>query len=355
VVNRIFMNLPTTDMSETPADATGRARLDDGPATSRRTLGQPALYAALVVGAMLVAGVYGLRSEGIFACRADGYAGGRYLALCDVKSYGDYDHGAFWFGLELPSAALAEDAEVLFLGTSRMQLALSTDTVAAWFSAAPATYYLFGFSHSENTNFVAPLLERLRPRAKAYVINLDLFFSPLVTEPARVVMRDGGARGRYVQKRSWQRLHRAVCASIPRACRDEHAFFRTPETGAWVVAGGVNRPSATSFEDVVNDSVLQVYLSRSREFIAARPAPDHCIILTVVPTVRTPWGTLRSLADSLGLPFVAPRPDSLLTFDGSHLDGPSAQRWSSAFLAAAGPLIRRCIAEANGLASGSGR
>jgi len=37
--------------------------------------------------------------------------------------------------------------------------------------------------------------------------------------------------------------------------------------------------------------------------------------------------------------------DNLNTFDGSHLDAVSAERWSASFLETAGPRIRQCLAD----------
>ena len=79
------------------------------------------------------------------------------------------------FGLILePSAKKsAKCANVLFLGDSRMQYAFSSEHVKSWFSSISATYYLFGFMYSENSIFTRALLNKLTPRAKVYVINLD--------------------------------------------------------------------------------------------------------------------------------------------------------------------------------------
>ena len=65
---------------------------------------------------------------------------------------------------------------MLFLGNSRLQFAFSTSATADWFSAASARYYLLGFSYFENMIFAEPLLRKIRPRAKVYVINVDDFF-----------------------------------------------------------------------------------------------------------------------------------------------------------------------------------
>jgi hypothetical protein len=307
------------------------------------------VYVLCLSSCVLLAGIYGLRRDGIFACQAAGYQSGRYLSLCDGESYGDYDHGAFWFGLEPVASAHAQDAEVLFLGNSRMQLALSTDVTSHWFANAAASYYLLGFSHSETVNFVAPLLRTLQPRAKVYVINLDRFFTTVVTDPARVVMNDGASRARYQQKREWQPLHRALCSRLHRLCRDAPAFFRSPETGAWVVAGGEARPAPATYDSAVNEELLQTFLANGRDFVSGLPVPEECVILTVVPTVGTPLKTGKAFADATGRTFVAPLLDGLTTFDQSHMDHPSAERWSQAFFEGAGPAIQKCLADASGV------
>src|SRR5215813_13079420 len=60
----------------------------------------PASFALLVVLSFGGTFVYKLRVEGIFACPANGYDSNAYLSDCNVRTYGVYDHGAFWFGLE---------------------------------------------------------------------------------------------------------------------------------------------------------------------------------------------------------------------------------------------------------------
>jgi hypothetical protein len=53
-----------------------------------------------------------------------------------------------------------------------------------------------------------PLVDKLKPAAKVYIINSDLFFDPVETPPARpcCTMR---ARARYAQKHL-QHLHASV-------------------------------------------------------------------------------------------------------------------------------------------------
>jgi hypothetical protein len=60
-----------------------------------------------------------------------------------------------------------------------------------------------------------------------------------------------------------------------------------------------------------------------------------------------------AIAASLDHDVVAPQIEGLHTFDGSHLDEASAERWSAAFLKEAGPRIRDCV-DAAGVRLGPG-
>lgn len=293
---------------------------------------------------MLGAAGYALRTGGIFACQAGSYTGDRYLSYCQALKYGDYDHGAIWFGLEPEANQAAASADVLFVGNSRTQFGFSSDATDRWFAGASARYYLLGFSHYENFNFEAPLLKKLSPRARVYIINMDSFFEPVVQPPAATVMHDPGAEGRYRQKQLAQSVHQAICGLVPLACGDEYTIFRNRPTGSWVVAGGTFREADVGYDPSVDSAKVASYVARGQEFLPTLKADRSCVILTIVPTVQTAWGSARAIAAGLGTPFVAPQPEGLRTFDAIHLDRPSAERWSAAFFAEAGPVIERCLA-----------
>src|SRR5688500_17401087 len=92
---------------------------------SKLVLAAPArTYCLIIAVVALAAFAYSLRYQGIFSCQASGYGADRYLAYCQATSYSDYDHGAFWFGLEPEAVDAARNADVLFLGNSRMQFGL---------------------------------------------------------------------------------------------------------------------------------------------------------------------------------------------------------------------------------------
>ena len=323
-------------------DSTDVARLGPGSLVLAARSG---LYILLVLAVALGAGAYSLRKYGIFGCSASGYAADGYLGYCGTTSYGDYDHGAIWFGFEPAASAAATNAKVLFLGNSRTQFAFSSKSTADWFSALSESYYLLGFSHSENYTFEGPLLRKLHPRAKVYVINIDSFFERSETGPGKTVMRDESARTRYEQKRQWQRIHKGICTTFKAVCGNEGAFFRSRSAGAWLVTGGPFPSEPVSYDDDPDPNVVGSYTALGREFLPTLSVDRACTILTIVPTVKTDVGTAKAIAAEVGLNLVAPRLAGLTTFDGVHLDRESSERWSAAFFEEAGPQIRKCLGE----------
>jgi hypothetical protein len=303
------------------------------------------LYILLVLAVVLGAGMYSLRTYGIFSCQASNYSSDRYLSYCNATSYGDYDHGAIWFGLEPAVNAAAASAQVLFVGDSHTQFAFSSKATSDWFSSLSESYYLLGFSHDENYTFEAPLLRRLKPKAKVFVINIDSFFEPSESQPGKTVMRDPSARSLYEEKRKWQTIHRAICTTFKSVCAHDEAIFRSRSTGAWLLSNNQFPSKPVSYDDDIDQKRVASYTALGNEFLSSLPADRACMILTIVPTVKTGIGTAKAIAPAIGLNFVAPKLEGLVTFDQVHLAPESAQRWSAAFFEEAGPQIRKCLSE----------
>ena len=211
---------------------------------SGRSAEKPLPYIMILVVFVVGAYAYKLRTEGIFACPADDLPPRGYLAYCNATEYGDYDHGAFWYGLETENIHFATNAEVLFVGSSRMQFAFSTEATVDWFAARAIEYYLLGFSHTGNSRFLAPLLEKMNPKAKVYVINLDRFFDDRESEPVAEIFHGSDVRRRYGQKHRWQMLHHQICASVPSVCGNTLAFYRDADDGRWTLKGSAEFKAA---------------------------------------------------------------------------------------------------------------
>ena len=319
------------------------------PAWYRRAV--PTLYMLLIACSFAGVLIYKLRVDGIFACPAGGYDLNAFLCDCTARNYGDYDHGAFWYGLEPEARLAAADAQVLFVGSSRLQLAMSTAATSSWFSAPGIRYYLLGFSNSETVAFFGPLFSKIRPRARAYVINVDRFFDERVSPPTEDILRSRDTLERYEDKQTWQVLHRRLCAELPFVCGSAVAIFRARETGVWRRMGS-GRLEARPVSDGQPSNVERwnQYAALGEKFLAQLPVDRNCVILTIVPTVETKRAEAAAIAARLGLELLTPQIEGLRTFDGSHLDEASAERWSEAFLREAGPRIRRCVDVAQGTA-----
>ncbi len=303
-----------------------------------------AAYTCILLLACIGAYGYWIRTHTIFACRADGYSADRYLAYCNGANYGDYEHGAFQFSLEPSIENSVRNADVVFLGNSRLQVAFSTVHTEKWFSANSARYYLLGFSYYENELFEGKILQRIHPRANVYIINVDDFFEPSETVPVNMILHDPKALDKYEAKRFWQGVHERVCQSLKFLCGKQFTIFRSRNTGAYYTEGAVGpKVVPVSYNLEVNQNVASASIATAIDFLA-RFAQNKCVILTIVPYVGTELGTARAIASGAGLKLVTPGiVEGLRTYDGYHMDQPSARRWSQAFLQAAGPKIRSCL------------
>jgi hypothetical protein len=307
---------------------------------------QLALYIAVVLLAALASYAFWLKNRSIFACQAPGYSADRYLAYCGGGNYADFEHGAFFYDLEPPALDYARNADVLVLGNSTLQVALSNEATADWFKSASARYYLLAFSYNEDMVFTEQLLRRMNPHASVYIINVGDFFERRETAAANTILHDPDARNRYEWKRFAQWLHQPVCGAFPELCGRRFVIFRSRETGAYYRIAQQDEPvlpqNAVSYDPWVDPAVVKDSTALAIDFLK-RYTKGKCIILTNVPYPGTRVGNAEAIAAGAGLPLVAPNLDGLNTTDGYHLDRPSADRWSKAFLEAAGPEIRSCL------------
>lgn len=331
--------------AQKPSAAQAQSEQDVGTRSA-----SPTAYIFLIIIAAVSVYLYQLRNDGIFACQSDGYAGDAFLGECSARQYGNYEHGAFWFGTEPAAIDAASRAQVLFLGDSRLQVALSTPETANWFSRAAASFYLLAFGGGENMNFTGRLLEKLKPQATTFVINVDRFFEAWYTTPAKVLLQNPASEDRYKSKQRWQLPHRYICSFLAFACGRNFATFRSRSTGMYQMAGDLDpdgapvKSGAVSYNRSINREDIAKYIPRAEQFFAQFGMRRECVILTIVPYAGTRIETARALAAALGMTFVAPELDGLRMFDPTHLDQPSARVWSQKFYETAGPALERCIA-----------
>jgi hypothetical protein len=118
--------------------------------------------------------------------------------------------------------------------------------------------------------------------------------------------------------------------------RETGAYYRIPDDEPVVPE------NAVSYDRTADPAVVSDSTARAIDFLK-QFAKGRYVILINVPHPATKTGNAEAIAAGVGLPLIAPNLDGLNTSDGYHLDRPSAERWSKAFLEAEGPEIRSCL------------
>jgi len=270
-----------------------------------------------------------------------------YIGFCGGKHFGDFEHQAFYYGLFDTDRRIRE-ADVLFIGTSRMQFAFSHPNVAAFFSERHASFFLAGFSYNEGARFVDEVFKRHPPRPKILVINEDGFSAGGLSEPARYIVEHPVSG--FVDAK-FKEIAQAVISSfcqpghhsliLSTRCGRGDAFVRSRETGSWDSPGfsdekfigpypvGVMPPT----EEVFLLAWLGVAEPQARELIAH--ASPRCVVFTDAPSDAAVGVFAKALSGRLNAVTILPDLPGLPglhTYDRNHLDKQSAISWSNAFL-----------------------
>jgi hypothetical protein len=307
-------------------------------------------YVILVI---IVIGVIGakaleLRKWGIFACQSYGYSADRFVAYCGGQRYIDAERGIFWYGLDPAIAKNVQEADAIFLGDSRGLVAFSANSIREFFKQAnDAKPYNLAFAYAENSAFETQLLRKFKPlKAHLFIVHLDEhFFDDRETALAGYVMHNPNARQDYTNKQRWQMVHRPICNALPRLCGNSFVMWRSRENGNVIYEPGKTaREGLVSYDETtVDQNDIDRSVAVAKRFIQEF-GQDRCIMFTTSPTVGTRLANSRAIASALHIPLMVPANiDGLNTSDRVHLDAPSVERWSRAFLDVAGDRIRECL------------
>src|SRR5262249_42639470 len=147
-----------------------------------------------------------LRSGNLFTtCKPEGLNDTNFIAGCSAPLFGDYEHGAYYFGLEGAAVAHLRRAEVLVLGNSKAMFAFSTRATEDAFRRLGVPYYLLGFGYGESQLFPLALIKKYGLRPKALIINADPFFEE-ATQFQDVLEGDWATYLSYVARKYFYRL-----------------------------------------------------------------------------------------------------------------------------------------------------
>jgi hypothetical protein len=284
-------------------------------------------------------------------CQSSGYSDNSFLALCHNDRYGDYEHGALYYGIEPGLRDGIRTADVIFLGNSMGQAAFSSKTLRDYFHDRNVRFFVMGFGYGELSPFALAVWKKWRPAPKLLVINADPFFGDGVSAPGREALR---GRPEYllrlVLKMLFQRVHRAVCFIPWHACAErDRGTFRSAKTGQWSWTDPRVARRSIPVDPSAAKPLPQQYVDRGKAqggpFLAAVGVRRDCIVFTATPNSLTNSMELADeMAAALNIKLILPATDGLSTMDGAHLNPASAEIWSSRLLEEIAPIMRECLA-----------
>jgi len=295
-----------------------------------------------------------LAAHSLGRCNRSGFGADRFLAYCEVNTFGNYEHGAFYYDLEPEAVENLKKADVLLLGNSRSQYAFSSDAVADFFGKRGMRYFVLGFGYAEMSDFPLALVRRYHLQPKALIINADPFFLHEQMGQGHEIIHDRLmlVRGKYLFKKFLVAISELTCKIAPSACNAEGrapSLYRSRSDGRWEVSGnfvGRLADRNTPFEPdttPISRSSLDQSIGVGKEFLAQVPVSPACIVLTGVPAPDyNTAGLAAGLAQALGVKVLNVSVPHLATIDRNHMTADSVRRWSNAFFGELDPVLDGC-------------
>jgi hypothetical protein len=245
-----------------------------------------------------------------------------------------------WHGIG-DSIENAKNADILFLGNSRVQLGLRRQYIMPLAEKDGLNIFFLASAPVETGRFFLEIIKKFDLRPKLVVCNVDnTFFSGQHSEIAEEVVKISRTQAYRTCAEDIfigelrLRMHRV----LPRISSDERNIlgprdglhYRSTQTGCWWSA---LEPQITipiiydSKEREIDTEQEQFALELKRE-LEARGAR---LILMVVPNSESYRVQAEYLAELLQVPLIAPRPARLYGFDETHLKPASSKRFTDCF------------------------
>jgi hypothetical protein len=279
-------------------------------------------------------------------CNLEHYiAGTNYLAYCGDTHYGDFEHQVFYDG-SFDTAQRLREADVLVVGNSQVEIALSRSNVAPFFEQRRARFFLSAFGYVEGLRFPIAVFKRHKPTPKILIVNvspgIDLFSPPARDALDRPISGPIDA----IFKGLATPLYAVFCKNCGRA----GSLLRSRQTGQWDLppldpTNNDGWPVKTAPPPPENDRNLQLWADRVRPLVSDLLAsvPARCVVFTHVPRPTIPADAhVRKLAQYFDVHLILPVVPGLRTWDDNHLTGDSSIAWSNAFLQQLDALGPRC-------------
>ncbi len=226
-------------------------------------------------------------------------------------------------------------AQVIFVGSSRAGFSFRDDFVTRFEQATGLKTYALGFPRS-GMAMAEKLIQRYNLRPRVLVVAVDnVFFTDFVSHEIvsaeRLSQWEAWRQLREDRLSWWSRnhLHRYIPEFEVFGHQTISVIYRNYRTGGWIV---VQHPEEHLAVVEPTARMPAPERARAREFVARMRERGIEVVFTAVAGGDYALEDLGELARELDVPLLAPRLEGLTTGDPVHLDGPSARRFSDAFL-----------------------
>ena len=251
----------------------------------------------------------------------------------------ELDTPILYYGLDHESLSNLMQADVLFLGNSRLQFACKRRVLQPFFERHSLKYFVLGFGNNEPVTLPLDIIRHFNLHPKLIVINADSFFTTGLSKWGERIVREGEWPGikRVIEGQCSFWSQRYVHSCIPkwsawedvRKSKQPLVVFRSRDNGEWLLQWSHSAaPAGRPFDCSLNDNTSLDLDSMSavdtyKEEIRSRGAKT---VLTLIPSPRMGAINAAATAARLAAPLLLPQADGLQSVDSSHLDEASAER-----------------------------
>ncbi len=255
-----------------------------------------------------------------------------------VPEHTELSHSVLFHGLGR-SIENARQADVLFLGNSRMPLGLREEFLVP--KAEERGLHLFSLAtgYAERLTFPLAVIRKhdLRPRVLVVSGGPQIFRSGIsvVAQEAFRMSRWDALKQSFEESAAWRfrtRLHSVIpkIDFFGRRLHSDWIIYRSERTGWWQpVASPKGQQKATLAQ--TSPKTWNGMLPRVRKFNQEMRDRGTLLVLTTVPYAEGHVSHLAFLSKELGIPAIIPSFDGAMMVDDSHLDRESAARVSAEF------------------------
>lgn len=272
-----------------------------------------------------------------------------FVAFSQSGLFGDYEHGALYYGIETQAVDHLRKADVLILGSSRAAVAFSTKATERVFGSLGAHVYVLAFGYAEQSRFALALIRKYDLHPKAVIIDADPYFVDKTDDQfEKVLQNDPDTYLSYLIKAYFQRAQKVLCNEVSSACGDGLTVYRSAIDGRWQIDDFFRLKAHREIPVTSNWNYriaeLPEIVKVAKTFRESLPIPNSCIIITSIPSNEGTPTVAKIVAGKLNASYVVPDLDGLRTFDTRHLVPKDAELWSNAMLKDALHILETCLA-----------